>query len=196
MKKYIFLILTAVVFFTNSLFAQKQPTPDIMVSITETESEEELEEFDFPEDTGLAKNVIKADIGAPFSAGLFELFDLIPSDTIRFPLEWEIAFSKHVAFQLEVESLSYLIVPAAASVTAGFSIYPLGKAPYDLFISVRGGGSFGLFYALSAQAQLGWQFILKNNFVISLGADFAYYYVMGGDQFYIPSVNFALGWAF
>ncbi|MCR5699257.1 MAG: hypothetical protein K6G52_06385 [Treponemataceae bacterium] len=195
MKKYIFLILTASLFFTQAIFAQKQPAPDIMVTVSETE-EEKLEEFDFPDEMVLAKNVIKADIGSPFSAGLFELFDLIPADIVRFPLEWEIAFSKHVAFQLEIESLSYLIVPAAAGVTGGFSIYPLGKAPYDLFISIRGGGAFGLLYALTAQAQIGWQFILKNNFVISLGADFSYYYGLGSDQFYIPSVNFALGWAF
>lgn len=157
---------------------------------------EELEEFDFPEDIHIVKNVIKADLGTSASCILFELYSLIPTNVVRLPLSWEISFVDYCTFQLEIESLSYFIMPSALGVSAGVAVYPLGKSPYDLYIALRTGGAFGLFYAFTAQASVGWQFILKSDFVISLGADFAYYFCTAQNQFYIPSVSFALGWGF
>ncbi len=193
MKKIFCFLAFFLLWFSQTAFAS-----DLVVQISEVnpKTEEKLEEFDFPEEKNEVKNVIKADIGAPVSAFLFEFYNLLQTDIIRVPLSWEIAFSNYATFQLEIDSLSYIFIPAAAGVSGGFSIYPLGKAPSGLFISLRAGGAFGVFYALTAQAQLGWQFILKDNFVISTGADFSFYYMMDSAHFYIPSVNLAFGWAF
>ena len=208
MKKKIitlFLILVCGILISPFCFAksnketkQKKIKADIEFEVLDEDEvdESEFEEFEFPEEKVLVKNVIKADIGTAASSVTFEIFSLIPTDVVRLPLSWEIAFCPFATFQLEIESLSYFIMPAAMGISAGVSFYPLNKAPYDLFIGLRAGGAFGMFYAFTAQASLGWQFILKSNFVIALGADFAYYFSSADNQFYIPSVSLSLGWGF
>ena len=201
MKKKIitlFFIFICGLLICPNCFAKAKTKANIEFEVTDEEGEDgdEFEEFDFPEEKTIAKNVIKADVGTAATSLTFEFFHLIPTDVVRLPLSWEIAFNPYASFQLEIESLSYFIMPAAMGISAGVSVYPLAKAPYDLFIALRAGGAFGLFYAFTAQASLGWQFILKNNFVISLGADFAYYFSTVNNQFYIPSVSIALGWGF
>ena len=191
------------VFICSTLICQfcfaKSIKPDIEFEVTQENDEEineTFEEFEFPGETKIIKNVIKADIGTAGSCFLFEGFSLIPTNITRIPLSWEMALADYCAIQLEIECLSYFIMPSAMGISGGASIYPLGKAPYDLYISLRAGGAFGLFYAFTAQADLGWQFILKSDFAISVGASFAYYFSTVSNQFYIPSVSFSVGWGF
>ncbi|MCR4789836.1 MAG: hypothetical protein K5839_02025 [Treponemataceae bacterium] len=206
MKKFFIEFFIILSVFTFALFAQTggesngqvKTAEEIMQNFENSEVEEsqETEEFELPKDRKQIKNVIKADLGIPLSQGLFTVYKLLPTDMIRIPLFYEYAFIEYLSLQLSIEEISVFIIPTAFGANAGLAIYPLGKAPYDLFISLRAGGAFGLFYALSLEASLGWQFIFKNDFVLSIGADFAYYFETTNEQFYMPTVSLAFGWGF
>lgn len=159
-------------------------------------SNEKQEEFEFPEEKRLLKNVIHVDLGIPSSTLLFSSTKLLQDQLIRIPLTWQIAVSNHIGIVVNAETVSMSIIPAAFGLATGIAYFPLGKAPYDLFINLRTGATFGALFAFSLQTDLGWQFILKKDFVISLGANFAYYYAKDVKHFFIPCISIAIGWAF
>mgnify|MGYP002518279000 CR=1 FL=1 len=80
-------------------------------------------------------------------------------------------------------------------ILGGITYYPFDKAPKGLFAKALAGGTLGMIYSFTAQTGIGYQIVTKDKFVMSFGADFAFY-PSKSDFFWIPSVSAAFGWAF
>ena len=162
---------------------------------------DEFEEFEYPEETEPVKFVIKADILSPifgFSVSAITGFNSQDSFTeiTRTPIYWEFFLEKRLGIILSVESLNAIYFPTAVGILGGVSYYPLGTSPDGLFVKALAGGTLGMVYNLALQTGVGYQIVTKDKFVMSFGADFAFYPTGNTPFFWIPSASASLGWAF
>lgn len=162
---------------------------------------DELEEFEFPEETEPVKFVIKADVLSPiFGLSVSALTGFNSEDTFteitRTPIYWEFFLEKRLGIILSVESLNAIYFPTAVGILGGVSYYPFGTSPDGLFVKALAGGTLGMVYNLALQTGVGYQIVTKDKFVMSFGADFAFYPTGNSPFFWIPSISAALGWAF
>ena len=163
--------------------------------------EEDFEEFEYPEENEPIKFVIKADILSPifgFSVSALTGFNSQDSFTeiTRTPIYWEFFLEKRLGIILSVESLNAIYFPTAVGILGGVSYYPLGTSPDGLFVKALAGGTLGMVYNLALQTGVGYQIVTKDKFVMSFGADFAFYPTGNTPFFWIPSASASLGWAF
>lgn len=161
---------------------------------------EEFEEFDFPEENEPIKSLIKVDVLSPiFGLGISAITGFNTEDgfseIMRTPLYWELLLDKKFGIVLCVESLNAIYFPTAVGILGGITYYPFDKAPKGLFAKALAGGTLGMIYSFTAQTGIGYQIVTKDKFVMSFGADFAFY-PSKSDFFWIPSVSAAFGWAF
>ena len=162
---------------------------------------DEFEEFEYPEETEPVKFVIKADILSPifgFSVSAITGFNSQDSFTeiTRTPIYWEFFLEKRLGIILSVESLNAIFFPTAVGILGGVSYYPLGTSPDGLFVKALAGGTLGMVYNLALQTGVGYQIVTKDKFVMSFGADFAFYPTGNTPFFWIPSASASFGWAF
>ena len=162
---------------------------------------DEFEEFEYPEETEPVKFVIKADILSPifgFSVSAITGFNSQDSFTeiTRTPIYWEFFLEKRLGIILSVESLNAIYFPTAVGILGGVSYYPLGTSPNGLFVKALAGGTLGMVYNLALQTGVGYQIVTKDKFVMSFGADFAFYPTGNTPFFWIPSASASFGWAF
>ena len=162
---------------------------------------DEFEEFEYPEETEPVKFVIKADILSPifgFSVSATTGFNSQDSFTeiTRTPIYWEFFLEKRLGIILSVESLNAIFFPTAVGILGGVSYYPLGTSPDGLFVKALAGGTLGMVYNLALQTGVGYQIVTKDKFVMSFGADFAFYPTGNTPFFWIPSASASFGWAF
>ena len=162
---------------------------------------DEFEEFEYPEETEPVKFVIKADILSPifgFSVSAITGFNTQDSFTeiTRTPIYWEFFLEKRLGIILSVESLNAIFFPTAVGILGGVSYYPFGTSPDGLFVKALAGGTLGMVYNLALQTGVGYQIVTKDKFVMSFGADFAFYPTGNTPFFWIPSASASLGWAF
>ena len=162
---------------------------------------DEFEEFEYPEETEPVKFVIKADILSPifgFSVSAITGFNSQDSFTeiTRTPIYWEFFLEKRLGIILSVESLNAIFFPTAVGILGGVSYYPFGTSPDGLFVKALAGGTLGMVYNLALQTGVGYQIVTKDKFVMSFGADFAFYPTGNTPFFWIPSASASLGWAF
>jgi hypothetical protein len=161
---------------------------------------DEFEEFEFPEETEPVRFLIKADILSPiFGLSVSALTGFNSEDTFteitRTPIYWEFFLEKRLGIILSVESLNAIYFPTAVGILGGVSYYPFGTSPDGLFVKALAGGTLGMIYNLNLQTGVCYQIVTKDKFVMSFGADFAFY-PSKSDFFWIPSVSAAFGWAF
>ena len=161
---------------------------------------EDFEEFEYPEESEPIKSIIKVDVFSPifgFAVSAITGFNTEDgfSEIIRTPLYWELFLDKKFGIALSVESLNAIYFPTAVGILGGITYYPFGKAPKGLFLKALAGGTLGMIYSFTAQTGAGYQIVTKDKFVMSFGADFAFY-PANSDFFWIPSVSAAFGWAF
>ena len=162
---------------------------------------EEFEEFEFPEETEPVKFVIKADILSPiFGLAVSAITGFNSQDSFteitRTPIYWEFFLEKRLGIILSVESLNAIYFPTAVGILGGVSYYPFGTSPDGLFVKALAGGTLGMVYNLALQTGVGYQIVTKDKFVMSFGADFAFYPTGNTPFFWIPSASASLGWAF
>ena len=162
---------------------------------------DEFEEFEFPEETEPVRFLIKADILSPiFGLSVSALTGFNSEDTFteitRTPIYWEFFLEKRLGIILSVESLNAIYFPTAVGILGGVSYYPFGTSPDGLFVKALAGGTLGMVYNLALQTGVGYQIVTKDKFVMSFGADFAFYPTGNSPFFWIPSISAALGWAF
>ena len=162
---------------------------------------DEFEEFEFPEETEPVKFLIKADILSPiFGLAVSALTGFNAQDSFteitRTPIYWEFFLEKRLGIILSVESLNAIYFPTAVGILGGVSYYPFGTSPDGLFVKALAGGTLGMVYNLALQTGVGYQIVTKDKFVMSFGADFAFYPTGNTPFFWIPSISAALGWAF
>ena len=162
---------------------------------------EEFEEFEFPEETEPVKFVIKADILSPiFGLAVSAITGFNSQDSFteitRTPIYWEFFLEKRLGIILSVESLNAIYFPTAVGILGGVSYYPLGTSPNGLFVKALAGGTLGMVYNLALQTGVGYQIVTKDKFVMSFGADFAFYPTGNTPFFWIPSASASFGWAF
>ena len=164
------------------------------------QGEEDFEEFEYPEESEPIKSIIKVDVFSPifgFAVSALTGFNTEDgfSEIIRTPLYWEFFLDKKLGIALSVESLNAIYFPKAVGVLGGITYYPFAKAPSGLFIKALAGGTLGMIYSFTAQTGAGYQIVTKDKFVMSFGADFAFYPAKS-NFFWIPSISAAFGWAF
>lgn len=162
---------------------------------------DEFEEFEYPEETEPVKFVIKADILSPiFGLAVSAITGFNSQDSFteitRTPIYWEFFLEKRLGIILSVESLNAIYFPTAVGILGGVSYYPFGTTPDGLFVKALAGGTLGMVYNLALQTGLGYQIVTKDKFVMSFGADFAFYPTGNTPFFWIPSASASLGWAF
>ena len=162
---------------------------------------DEFEEFEYPEETEPVKFLIKADILSPiFGLSVSALTGFNSEDTFteitRTPIYWEFFLEKRLGIILSVESLNAIYFPTAVGILGGVSYYPFGTSPDGLFVKALAGGTLGMVYNLALQTGVGYQIVTKDKFVMSFGADFAFYPTGNTPFFWIPSASASLGWAF
>ena len=162
---------------------------------------DEFEEFEFPEETEPVRFLIKADILSPiFGLSVSALTGFNSEDTFteitRTPIYWEFFLEKRLGIILSVESLNAIYFPTAVGILGGVSYYPFGTSPDGLFVKALAGGTLGMVYNLALQTGVGYQIVTKDKFVMSFGADFAFYPTGNSPFFWIPSISAAFGWAF
>ena len=162
---------------------------------------DEFEEFEYPEETEPVKFLIKADILSPiFGLAVSALTGFNSQDSFteitRTPIYWEFFLEKRLGIILSVESLNAIYFPTAVGILGGVSYYPFGTSPDGLFVKALAGGTLGMVYNLALQTGVGYQIVTKDKFVMSFGADFAFYPTGNSPFFWIPSISAALGWAF
>ena len=162
---------------------------------------DEFEEFEYPEETEPVKFVIKADVLSPiFGLAVSAITGFNSQDSFteitRTPIYWEFFLEKRLGIILSVESLNAIYFPTAVGILGGVSYYPLGTSPDGLFVKALAGGTLGMVYNLALQTGLGYQIVTKDKFVMSFGADFAFYPTGNTPFFWIPSASASLGWAF
>ena len=162
---------------------------------------DEFEEFEYPEETEPVKFVIKADILSPiFGLAVSAITGFNSQDSFteitRTPIYWEFFLEKRLGIILSVESLNAIYFPTAVGILGGVSYYPFGTSPDGLFVKALAGGTLGMVYNLALQTGLGYQIVTKDKFVMSFGADFAFYPTGNTPFFWIPSASASLGWAF
>lgn len=162
---------------------------------------DEFEEFEFPEETEPVKFLIKADILSPiFGLAVSALTGFNAQDSFteitRTPIYWEFFLEKRLGIILSVESLNAIYFPTAVGILGGVSYYPFGTSPDGLFVKALAGGTLGMVYNLALQTGVGYQIVTKDKFVMSFGADFAFYPTGNTPFFWIPSASASLGWAF
>ena len=162
---------------------------------------DEFEEFEYPEETEPVKFVIKADILSPiFGLAVSAITGFNSQDSFteitRTPIYWEFFLEKRLGIILSVESLNAIYFPTAVGILGGVSYYPLGTSPNGLFVKALAGGTLGMVYNLALQTGVGYQIVTKDKFVMSFGADFAFYPTGNTPFFWIPSASASLGWAF
>lgn len=202
-----FLILTMMGF----SFAQEQTensqsdikTPEELqreVLKNEKFHDEEFEEFEFPEESEPVKFLIKADVFSPiFGIAVSAMTGFNSEDAftenVRTPLYWEFFLEKKFGLVLSVESINAIYFPTAVGILGGMTYYPFGTAPEGMFIKGLAGGTLGMFFNFTTQLGLGYQIVTKDKFVMSFGADFAFY-PSKTNFFWIPSISAAFGWAF
>ena len=162
---------------------------------------DEFEEFEFPEETEPVKFLIKADIlSSIFGLAVSAITGFNAQDSFteitRTPIYWEFFLEKRLGIILSVESLNAIYFPTAVGILGGVSYYPFGTSPDGLFVKALAGGTLGMVYNLALQTGVGYQIVTKDKFVMSFGADFAFYPTGNTPFFWIPSISAALGWAF
>ena len=162
---------------------------------------DEFEEFEYPEETEPVKFVIKADILSPiFGLAVSAITGFNSQDSFteitRTPIYWEFFLEKRLGIILSVESLNAIYFPTAVGILGGVSYYPFGTTPDGLFVKALAGGTLGMVYNLALQTGLGYQIVTKDKFVMSFGADFAFYPTGNTPFFWIPSASASFGWAF
>lgn len=162
---------------------------------------DEFEDFEFPEETEPVRFLIKADILSPiFGLSVSALTGFNSEDTFteitRTPIYWEFFLEKRLGIILSVESLNAIYFPTAVGILGGVSYYPFGTSPDGLFVKALAGGTLGMVYNLALQTGVGYQIVTKDKFVMSFGADFAFYPTGNTPFFWIPSASASLGWAF
>ena len=162
---------------------------------------DEFEEFEYPEETEPVKFVIKADILSPiFGLAVSAITGFNSQDSFteitRTPIYWEFFLEKRLGIILSVESLNAIYFPTAVGILGGVSYYPFGTTPDGLFVKALAGGTLGMVYNLALQTGVGYQIVTKDKFVMSFGADFAFYPTGNTPFFWIPSASASLGWAF
>ena len=162
---------------------------------------DEFEEFEYPEETEPVKFVIKADILSPiFGLAVSAITGFNAQDSFteitRTPIYWEFFLEKRLGIILSVESLNAIYFPTAVGILGGVSYYPFGTSPDGLFVKALAGGTLGMVYNLALQTGVGYQIVTKDKFVMSFGADFAFYPTGNTPFFWIPSISAALGWVF
>ena len=162
---------------------------------------DEFEEFEYPEETEPVKFVIKADILSPiFGLAVSAITGFNSQDSFteitRTPIYWEFFLEKRLGIILSVESLNAIYFPTAVGILGGVSYYPFGTSPDGLFVKALAGGTLGMVYNLALQTGVGYQIVTKDKFVMSFGADFAFYPTGNTPFFWIPSASASLGWAF
>ena len=164
------------------------------------QGEEDFEEFEYPEESEPIKSIIKVDVFSlffGFAVSALTGFNTEDgfSEIIRTPLYWEFFLDKKLGIALSVESLNAIYFPKAVGILGGITYYPFAKAPSGLFIKALAGGTLGMIYSFTAQTGAGYQIVTKDKFVMSFGADFAFYPAKS-NFFWIPSISAAFGWAF
>ena len=162
---------------------------------------DEFEEFEYPEETEPVKFVIKADILSPiFGLAVSAITGFNSQDSFteitRTPIYWEFFLEKRLGIILSVESLNAIYFPTAVGILGGVSYYPWGTSPDGLFVKALAGGTLGMVYNLALQTGVGYQIVTKDKFVMSFGADFAFYPTGNTPFFWIPSASASFGWAF
>ena len=162
---------------------------------------DEFEEFEYPEETEPVKFLIKADILSPiFGLAVSALTGFNSQDSFteitRTPIYWEFFLEKRLGIILSVESLNAIYFPTAVGILGGVSYYPFGTSPDGLFVKALAGGTLGMVYNLALETGVGYQIVTKDKFVMSFGADFAFYPTGNSPFFWIPSISAAFGWAF
>ena len=162
---------------------------------------DEFEEFEYPEETEPVKFVIKADILSPiFGLAVSAITGFNSQDSFteitRTPIYWEFFLEKRLGIILSVESLNAIYFPTAVGILGGVSYYPFGTSPDGLFVKALAGGTLGMVYNLALQTGVGYQIVTKDKFVMSFGADFAFYPTGNTPFFWIPSASASFGWAF
>ena len=162
---------------------------------------DEFEEFEYPEETEPVKFVIKADVLSPiFGLAVSAITGFNSQDSFteitRTPIYWEFFLEKRLGIILSVESLNAIYFPTAVGILGGVSYYPFGTTPDGLFVKALAGGTLGMVYNLALQTGLGYQIVTKDKFVMSFGADFAFYPTGNTPFFWIPSASASFGWAF
>ena len=162
---------------------------------------DEFEEFEYPEETEPVKFVIKADVLSPiFGLAVSAITGFNSQDSFteitRTPIYWEFFLEKRLGIILSVESLNAIYFPTAVGILGGVSYYPFGTSPDGLFVKALAGGTLGMVYNLALQTGVGYQIVTKDKFVMSFGADFAFYPTGNTPFFWIPSASASLGWAF
>ena len=165
------------------------------------QGEEDFEEFEYPVDEDPIRFLIKADVLSPiFGLSVSALTGFNSEDTFteitRTPIYWEFLLEKRLGIILSVESLNAIYFPTAVGILGGITYYPFDKAPKGLFAKALAGGTLGMIYSFTAQTGIGYQIVTKDKFVMSFGADFAFYPTGNSPFFWIPSISAALGWAF
>ena len=162
---------------------------------------DEFEEFEYPEETEPVKFVIKADVLSPiFGLAVSAITGFNSQDSFteitRTPIYWEFFLEKRLGIILSVESLNAIYFPTAVGILGGVSYYPFGTTPDGLFVKALAGGTLGMVYNLALQTGVGYQIVTKDKFVMSFGADFAFYPTGNTPFFWIPSASASFGWAF
>ena len=162
---------------------------------------DEFEEFEYPEETEPVKFLIKADIlSSIFGLAVSAITGFNAQDSFteitRTPIYWEFFLEKRLGIILSVESLNAIYFPTAVGILGGVSYYPFGTSPDGLFVKALAGGTLGMVYNLALQTGVGYQIVTKDKFVMSFGADFAFYPTGNTPFFWIPSASASLGWAF
>jgi hypothetical protein len=207
-------LLALILIFTLTVFSFAQESTENPKSNIKTPEElqqevlknknsknDEFEEFEFPEETEPVRFLIKADILSPiFGLSVSALTGFNSEDTFteitRTPIYWEFFLEKRLGIILSVESLNAIYFPTAVGILGGVSYYPFGTSPDGLFVKALAGGTLGMVYNLALQTGVGYQIVTKDKFVMSFGADFAFYPTGNTPFFWIPSASASLGWAF
>ena len=166
-----------------------------------TQGEDEFETFEYPVDENPIRFLLKADVLSPiFGLSVSALTGFNTQDSFteitRTPIYWEFFLEKRLGIILSVESLNAIYFPTAVGILGGVSYYPLGTSPDGLFVKALAGGTLGMVYNLALQTGVGYQIVTKDKFVMSFGADFAFYPTGNTPFFWIPSASASLGWAF
>ena len=166
-----------------------------------TQGEDEFETFEYPVDENPIRFLLKADVLSPiFGLSVSALTGFNTQDSFteitRTPIYWEFFLEKRLGIILSVESLNAIYFPTAVGILGGVSYYPLGTSPNGLFVKALAGGTLGMVYNLALQTGVGYQIVTKDKFVMSFGADFAFYPTGNTPFFWIPSASASFGWAF
>ncbi len=177
-------------------------TPEeLQREVLENKNPQPEDEFEYPVDEDPIKFLIKADIFSPiFGLAVSAITGFNTEDGFseitRTPIYWEFLLEERLGLVLAVESLSAIYFPTAVGILGGATYYPFGNAPEGLYVKALAGGTLGMVYNLALQTGAGYQIVTKDKFVMSFGADFAFYPTGNTPFFWIPSVSAAFGWAF